>query len=278
VARRPRADFPGVIHHVTARGDRREPIFVDDTDREQLLSRLALIVGRFELTCTAYCLMPNHYHVLLQATRGDLARAMQQLNGWYTQAFNRRHGTVGHVFQGRYHATPVRNDSHLLELSRYIVLNPVRAGLCAEPSSWRWSSYRATAGLSSAPVFVRTDAMLGLFGANRRDAAERYRAFVRDGSQSGPTAGELGVVGATRIREGPVDSRGREPQPDEMRHRPLRPTLAELFACHGDTASVVAHRSHGYAMREIGAYLGLAPSTVSRRIARLERAAMLRAD
>lgn len=124
-----RIAFPDALYHVTARGDRREAIFDDDQDRRQFLATLEQVVDRFNWVCHAWCLMDNHYHLLIQTPDGNLSRGMRQLNGVYTQASNRRHRRVGHLFQGRFKAILVDSDAYLLELGRYVVLNPVRAGM-----------------------------------------------------------------------------------------------------------------------------------------------------
>src|SRR5258706_8306926 len=149
-----RLEFPGAIYHVTSRGNARAPIFADDGDRELFLETLAHVVERFHWLCHAYCLMDNHYHLLIETPDPNLSKGMRQLNGLYTQRFDRRHGRVGHVFQGRFKAILVERDSYLLELCRYVVLNPVRAKMVKQPKQYQWSSYRATAGIDAAPPFL----------------------------------------------------------------------------------------------------------------------------
>ena len=146
-----RIEYPGAVYHVTSRGDARRPIFCDDKDRLLFLEVLASIVSRFHWLCHAYCLMNNHYHLIVETPEGNLSRGMRQLNGVYTQRFNRRHRKPGHVFQGRYKAIVVEKESYLLELCRYVVLNPVRAKAVETPEAWNWSSYRATAGSTDIP-------------------------------------------------------------------------------------------------------------------------------
>lgn len=143
-----RIEFANALYHVTARGDRREDIFEDDQDRQMFLSTLEQVVIQFNWICHAWCLMDNHYHLLVQTPDGNLSKGMRQLNGVYTQASNRRHRRVGHLFQGRFKAILVDSDAYLLELTRYVVLNPVRAGMAKKPSDWPWSSYRASVGLA----------------------------------------------------------------------------------------------------------------------------------
>jgi REP element-mobilizing transposase RayT len=151
VSRPLRIEYPGAVYHVTARGNAREAIFNDDSDRKTFLGVLGKIIERYNWLCHAYCLMGNHYHLLIETPDGNLSRGMRQLNGIYTQTFNRRHRRVGHVLQGRFKAILVEKDSYLLELCRYIVLNPVRANRVKHPKHYAWSSYRATAGVSNPP-------------------------------------------------------------------------------------------------------------------------------
>ena len=154
MARPLRIEFSGAIYHVTSRGNARCAIYEDDEDRRAFLSALDRVMVRFHWICHAYCLMDNHYHLLIETPEGNLSQGMRQLNGVYTQGFNRRHNRVGHLFQGRFKAIVVDRDSYLLELCRYIVLNPVRAGEVSRPEEYRWSSYRATAGLSPGAGFL----------------------------------------------------------------------------------------------------------------------------
>jgi putative transposase len=182
MARPLRIQFPGGLYHVTARGNGRQTLFADDIDRERFLIVLTQVVARYRLLCHAHCLMGNHYHLLLETPDANLSRAMRQLNGVYSQAFNRRHERPGHVLEGRYHAQVVDKDAYLREVCRYIVLNPVRAGLVAHPREWRWSSYGATAGHALVPLFLTVDSVLSLAGMTARSAAQRqYRQFVDAG-------------------------------------------------------------------------------------------------
>lgn len=165
---------------MTARGNRRQEIFFDDGDRHRFLRLLAVEARRGEWQLFAYCLMPNHYHLVLNAPRADLSTALQRLNGGYAQWFNEVHGLDGHLFQGRFHSVAVESQWHLIELSRYLALNPVRARLCATAAEWAWSSYRATAGLSRRGVFDPAH-VLRLFAPQPSDARRRYARFVAEG-------------------------------------------------------------------------------------------------
>ena len=158
-----RIEYAGALYHVTARGDRREDIYLDDEDRQAWLQQLAQVCRRFNWRCHAWCQMDNHYHILIETAEGNLSQGMRQLNGVYTQACNRRHQRVGHVFQGRYKAILVQKDSYLLELARYIVLNPVRAGMVKDVADWAWSSYHAMLNLKTAPEWLETDWLLTCF-------------------------------------------------------------------------------------------------------------------
>ncbi len=146
MARPLRISYPGTVYHVTARGNDRQAIVRDKADRQRFVRTLADMIEHYQVCCHAWVLMENHYHLVLEAPQANLSQAIRHLNGVYTQAFNRGHQRVGHLFQGRFKAIPVEKETYLLELCRYVVLNPVRAGLVPHPRAWRWSSYRATAG------------------------------------------------------------------------------------------------------------------------------------
>lgn len=176
-----RLEFPGATYHLTARGDRREAIFLDDIDRRAFLDLLAKEIRQQAWRLYAYCLMGNHYHLLLETPEANLVAGMRRLNGVYTQSFNRRHDRVGHVLQGRYKSIVVDKDAYLLELARYIVLNPVRANMVKRAEDWPWSSYRATAGYADAPDWLMADWIRRQFTAEDAAARQVYRRFVRAG-------------------------------------------------------------------------------------------------
>jgi putative transposase len=178
--RPPRLQVAGGVYHVTARGNRRQPVFLDPDDHRFHLWCLNRATEQYQWRCDAYCQMGNHFHVLVRLTAPNLSRGMQWLNGLYAQVFNQRHGLCGHVFQGRFHSAVVEDDGHLLELARYIVLNPVRAGLCDHPLEWRWSSCRATLGLVESPAFLNHAWLLGQFSPRRDEARCQYLRFVED--------------------------------------------------------------------------------------------------
>lgn len=175
-----RLDHAGALWHVTSRGNERREVFVDDEDRREFLSLLGRSVELFGWKPHAWVLMGNHYHLLVGTPDATLSRGMRQLNGDYAQHFNRRHGRDGHVFQGRYKAILVQREAHLLEVSRYVVRNPVRAGIVTSPADWPWSSFRATAGLETAPAWLDVAFILDQFGSRRAAATTKYREFVLD--------------------------------------------------------------------------------------------------
>ncbi|MFZ6768241.1 transposase [Undibacterium sp. Di26W] len=164
---------PLLLDHYTSRGDRREDIYLDDDDRQEWLTVLAEVCDRFNWVVHAYCEMSNHYHLLVETLDGNLSRGMRQLNGLYTQRFNRRHKQVGHLFQGRYKAILIQKEAHLLELTRYIILNPVRAGMVSLPEQWHWSSYDFCVRDQHAPPWLDTDWLLGQFGVKRKQARRK---------------------------------------------------------------------------------------------------------
>jgi REP element-mobilizing transposase RayT len=178
VGRVPRIQVAGGLYHVTTRGNRGTSIYSDDLDRLAFLDRLGLTANRFEWDVLSYCLMGNHFHLEIQTTHANIAAGMRALNGWYAQRFNARHDVDGHLFGRPYHAEFVEREAHLLEVARYIVRNPVRAGLCDRPGEWRWSSHRAVLGLARAPAWLRVEQLLAPFGGPDPEARERYRAFV----------------------------------------------------------------------------------------------------
>ncbi|MEX0878675.1 MAG: transposase [Thermoanaerobaculia bacterium] len=181
MARPLRLEFAGAVWHITSRGNERKEIFRDDEDRALFLRLLARMANRFTWRIHAFVLMGNHYHLLLDTPEPTLSRGMRELNGIYTQRFNRRHERVGHLMQGRFKGILVQRDSHLLELTRYVVLNPVRAGLATGPEQWPWSSYAATAGLWAPPRWLEIDWTLRQFASQRAAAQALYKDFVAAG-------------------------------------------------------------------------------------------------
>lgn len=277
MARPLRLEYAGALYHVTARGDRREDIYRDEVDRQAWLEGLAMACQRFNWVVHAYCQMTNHYHLLVETVEGNLSRGMRQLNGHYTQRFNRRHGLVGHLYQGRYKAILVQKEGYLLELSRYVVLNPVRAGLVRRPEDWPWSSYRALIGRASTPQWLDTHWLLGQFGRQRKKAIRAYRDFVTEGkgipSPLEQTRNQL-LLGDDAFVEGYQQDK----PPEELREvsKAQRRSVALSLVAYEkrfpnrDDAMASAYLSGAYTMAEIGQHFGVHYMTVSRAVRKFE--------
>jgi putative transposase len=271
VARPLRIAIPGGVYHLIARGNARGRLFLDDDDRVRFLLTLSRVVDRFGWACHAYCLMDNHYHLVVETPRPDLSAGMRQLNGVYAQRFNERRDRCGHVFEGRFRSILVEKETHLLAVCRYVVLNPVRAGMCADAGSYRWSSYRATAGAACPPTFLTTTWILSNFADSRAAAQARYREFV--------AASEIDMtfdrVHGERFGSEPFmrDRFGHDPPLPEIPRVQIEPrprTLEEIFARPSRRPVATAYRRHGYSLRQIAEYLECHYSTVSRRLRREE--------
>jgi REP-associated tyrosine transposase len=180
VPRKPRVQIPGGIYHLGTRGVRRETIYPRSGDYELFGSIFDRVVKRFEWRCHTYCLMPNHYHLLVQTPVPNLSAGMQRLNSLYAQWFNELQGFTGHAFERRFFSRLVESTFDLLEVVRYVLLNPVRAGLCDEPAGWRWSSYRALVGEAKPAPFLTRDWILAQFARDPVRARESLRNFIRD--------------------------------------------------------------------------------------------------
>ena len=259
MARPLRLEFPGALYHVTSRGNGRADIFRGDDDRQAFLEVLASVCHRMNWVGYAYCLMSNHYHLVIETPDGNLSKGMRQLNGVYTQRFNRCHDHIGHVFQGRYKAILVDREAYLLELTRYVVLNPVQAGLVQAPEQWPWSSYGATSGQEAAPAWLATDWVLGQFGPIRAEAVARYVQFVHEGRRQ-PSIwnglrqqiylGDVSFVAQMQARLRDVESLDEIPH---VQHRPSPPTLQAFAEAHPEKrhAMAAAYLSGGYTMKAI---------------------------
>ena len=267
-----RVEYPGAHYHVTARGDRCEPIFEDDQDRQSLLKVLGQALERFDASCFAYCLMPNHYHFVVKTRRANLSQFMRHVNGVYTQRYNRRHDKVGHLFQGRFKAIVVDRDAYLLEVCRYVDLNPVRARLVRRPQDWHWSSYRAHVGLHEGPRWLDSVAVLRQLAEGTAAGRRHYTEFVSQGR--GVRLWEQALSGqiylgddcfvarmqsrVKNVRETPEIPRA------QRRGKPL--PLAQYFLRGGsrDEGVLRAYREGGYTQTAIATALDLSVSRISR--------------
>lgn len=176
----PRPQIAGGFYHLGTRGVRRSTIYRNRGDFELFGLIFARVVERFGWRCHSFCLMPNHYHLLVETPMANLSAGMQRLNGSYAQWFNELYGCTGHVFERRFYSRVVESNYYLYRLARYIVLNPVRASLCEQPSEWPWSSYRALAGEGPAPRFMTRNWLLRQFGPDGERAQAAFRVFVRE--------------------------------------------------------------------------------------------------
>jgi putative transposase len=176
--RKPRQEVAGGVHHVFARGNDRRDIYLDDVDRHAYLAILGQVIRWKRWLCLAYCLMPNHVHLLLETPHENLGAGMQTLHGSYAQRFNERHGRVGHLFQGRFGSVHITSDEQLWTTIGYVALNPVRAGLCEEAEGWAWSSHAATLGDQCSPPWLDVPRLLSYFEGLGGNPMHRYAAMT----------------------------------------------------------------------------------------------------
>lgn len=273
MARPIRIEFGGALYHVTARGDRRESIFEDAVDREQFLDILGDVIGAYNWLCPAYCLMTNHYHLVIVTPDANLSKGMRQLNGVFTQWSNRRHRRTGHLFQGRFKAILVDADSYLLELTRYVVLNPVRAGMVDAPEDWPWSSYRATVGVIEPPSWLDADGLLAQFGTRRSRAVAAYERFVRVGIDGDSIWDDLKrqvFLGDDAFveRMQKLGNRTDDINIPRAQRRPPAPSIAAVSKLHPDRdqAMRAAWRTGEYSYAQIAEHFGVHFSTVGRAV------------
>jgi REP element-mobilizing transposase RayT len=254
-------------------GNAQQQIFSDDRDRNRFLEILGDVITRYGWICHAYCLMNNHYHLLIETPQAHLSRGMQLLNGVYTQWFNRRHKRVGHLFQGRFKGILVEKDNYLLELARYIVLNPVRAKMVGSVCDWPWSSYTATAGEQQPPAFLTVEQILIQFDPDHKRATYAYRQFVREGLtvdvwdelQAGLLLGSDQFVDGLRPL---LNDKSLDPEYRKCERFAARPSLQELFVDVTDKPTrderiYQAVRVHHYTLKEVGGFVGLRYSAIS---------------
>lgn len=279
-----RIELPDGLYHVTSRGDRREPIFEDDVDRSRLIEIVDQAMARFDAVAHAYCLMGNHYHFVLQTRQANLSRLMRHINGVYSQAYNRRHGLVGHLFQGRFKAIHVDRDAYFMAVCRYVDLNPVRAGIVDDPSTWRWSSHRAHIGIEAGPDWLDSSVLhRRLLGRPADSAVDQsaarssYRQFVQAGRDDAlwehGLRQEIYLGGPDFIER--VQSRMSIEQATAKNipaAQSRRPRLARQGSEHSsrEQRMLRAHVDEGQTLSAIAKAWGLSESRVSRLIKRAE--------
>jgi REP element-mobilizing transposase RayT len=276
MARPLRVHIPGMQYHVVARGNEKCCIFVDDEDCQVFMELLQAGLTRFRMSCMSYCLLWNHYHLLVAVGHHSVSRLMQQVNSKYVQEFNRRHDRVGHLTQGRFGSRMVDHGAYTRAVLRYIALNPVAAGRVKDPADWKWSSYRATIGLEAAPDFLALDKVWQACGTNDPAVGRsRFAHFVLGGLQEVFTNPLL--YGADRL--------AKHVAPLLVPHRSIceyvvaerfavRPSLGELFAGKFDQGELertahAAFTGHAYTLAEIATIVRRSPSTVCRWVHRV---------
>lgn len=267
-----RLEFSGALYHVTSRGNERKAIYLEDSDFEIFLNLLNTVCSRYNWVIHAYCLMDNHYHLLVETPDANLSKGMRQLNGVFTQSINRKHSRVGHLFQGRYKAILVDKDAYLLELCRYIVLNPVRAKMVDTPDEWLWSSWHCMVGKQASPNWLATDALLNYFDKERSVAIAEYIHFVEEGMnktiwedlQHQIYLGDDVFVEKHQILKELLEGDVSE---IPFKQRSLSPLTLKSYHDQSDTrneAIIKAYQSGGYTMKEIGDHFKIHYSLVSR--------------
>lgn len=278
MARQPRLEFPHAVYHVSSHGNAGYPIAGDEHDGAMFLSVLGSVVERYNWLCHAYCLMDDHYHLMIETPDANLSRGMRQLNGVYTQKHNRRHGRSGHIFEGRYKAVVVEKETYLLELCRYVVLNPLRSRLAVMPGGWAWSSYRATTGEAGIPAWIYPDRILGSFSSKWSHAREAYKKYVLDGIyQESPwpyLKGRifLGTDAFIKNLKPLLKNKERMQEVPGCKRHVSRPQMSKLFKA-GETKAIrdwnvyIAHVKYGYTLKEIADHLKIHYTTVSKALA-----------
>ncbi len=281
-----RLELPGAVYHVTTTGNAGQAVFREAAESELFLEIVGEACGRFDWRCYAYCLLPDRYHLLVETGQPTLARGMRQINGRYTQAFNRRHGIGGHLFQGRYRAVMVEQPAFLAAACRDVLRRPVELGLAAEPAAWRWSSHRAVLGRlppdRAAPPWLAVAALLALYDPDPAVARRRYAADVAEDGR--PPLWEhlrhqvfLGSEAfAAEMRErarAAAERRGSLAEIPRAQWQAPPPPLESFTAAADSPAEAMAraYLSGAYSQARIARHFGVHYSTVSRAVRRLEK-------
>jgi putative transposase len=276
-----RIEFSGAVYHITSRGNGKQKIFFNDKDRKIFLSLLREVIKREKWICYAYCLMDNHYHLLIETTRPNLSRGMRELNGIYAQKLNYIKSNVGHVFQGRYKSILVEKDNYLLELCRYIVLNPVRAKMVENPEDWKWSSYRETLGLKKPPEHLNVSWILSNFDKNIKKGKKKYEKFVLEGIGKESPWRELRgriFLGSKKFiekHEEKLSEREKDKEIAKIERYAHRPSLEEIFKNiktkeKRNRKIYEAYEEYRYGLKEIGDFFDIHYSTISRIVKKIK--------
>lgn len=280
MARPLRIEYPGAFYHVINRGHRREPIVTDERDKERFISHLSRMAKQFHVLVHSYCLMTNHYHLIIETPEGNLSQALHWLNVSYAAYYNRRHRYAGHLFQGRFKAVLVDATQYLEALSRYIHLNPVRAGVVSCAWDYTWSSCRCFVGSQSAPVWLETNRILAGFGRTRAAARQSYAAYLSQADQANPFEDVVGgsLLGPKSFIEwvagtflSPKKKDREIPQLKALKPRPQVQTIIEEVAKHYNVTSerILTRGQKRNVERDVAIYLakelsGLSGETLGR--------------
>jgi REP element-mobilizing transposase RayT len=266
MARPLRLEFNDALYHVTSRGNERRPIFRTNRDRQTFLLFLGMAVRRFGWSLTAWVLMTNHFHLVLKTPEPNLSKGMHWLNSTYANWFNRTHGRCGHLFQGRFKAFLIDEESYFAEVLRYVVLNPVRAKMCERPEEHRWSSYRASAGLEDAPEWLDVMAVHCLFGPDAATAQPLYREFVLakigcDDRLWDKLTNQfyLGSEDWLKKMRGQIETKPRStdhPRTQRAAGRPKMHTIVSAVAKAAGEAAESIRTTRGHILRNLVAWLG----------------------
>ena len=278
-----RIQYSGAFYHITSRGNERRDVFRSKADRERFLFYLAIATERYHARIHVYCLMSNHYHLLLETPEGNLSQIMRHINGAYTTYFNTKRKRAGHLFQGRYKAILVEADEYATHLSRYIHLNPIRAGMVSVPEDYTWSSYHYYIKRKKSPDWLVLDFVLGLFDSNKKIARKIYREFVNALVKQEYESPLKEVFASTilgtldfvqEIKEKYLASVKNDRNLPALTELSRRETLEEIRAAveaeFGDNpqmarkaALYISHRYSGRKLKDIGKCFGIGESAVS---------------
>jgi len=283
MARQLRIEYPDAYYHVTARGNERKDVFKSEKDREKFLSYLESAVTRYGAIIHVWCLMSNHYHLLVETPSGNLSQIMQHINGAYTNYFNTKRKRSGHLFQGRYKGILVEADEYALELSRYIHLNPVRIGIVNEPGGYKWSSFQEYAGKRKIPDWLKTAFILGYFDKSEQAAQKKYSLFVEEMIGKEHESPLQQMVASTMlgtpefvatIQEQHLDGKSPHRNLPALKQLKGKPTIDQILEITGSlhkedeklaakAAIYLCHRYSGAKLKEIGERFGVKESAVS---------------
>jgi putative transposase len=275
MARPLRVEFPGALYHITSRGNKKLDIFEDSEDRELFLRILGRTIRVNNWICYAYCLMNNHYHLLIETPEGNLSDGMRDLNGIYTQEYNKRHETTGHIYEGRYKSFIIESEPYLLQVARYIVLNPVRAEIASSPEEWVWSSYLGMLDSKKSKHYIDKKKILSYFKNSKTDGRNEYRKFIYEGVSAKSPFAEMPegiILGSDQFKNEVCEISKKQEDIKEIKKSDRmigRPSLLDLFEGieekeERDTAIMIARDWCGYSVTEIASHIGLSRGAVSR--------------